>query len=91
MAEQAMLPRNRMHSSCGARGGFLPRHDEDLREPLVRRHGHNQQHLKGIRLGPWVTFPSGALWHEQEGKREPTIGGSVVKNPPANAGDLGSL
>ena len=22
---------------CGARGGFLPRHDEDLREPLVRR------------------------------------------------------
>ena len=22
-------------SSCGARGGFLPRHDEDLREPLV--------------------------------------------------------
>ena len=21
---------------CGARGGFLPRHDEDLREPLVR-------------------------------------------------------
>ena len=24
-------------SSCGARGGFLPRHDEDLREPLVWR------------------------------------------------------
>ena len=24
---------------CGARGGFLPRHDEDLREPLVRRQG----------------------------------------------------
>ena len=22
-------------SSCGARWGFLPRHDEDLREPLV--------------------------------------------------------
>ena len=22
-----------------ARGGFLPRHDEDLREPLVRRQG----------------------------------------------------
>ena len=22
-------------SSCGARGGFLPRHDEDLREPLA--------------------------------------------------------
>ena len=26
-------------SSCGAHGGFLPRHDEDLREPLVRRQG----------------------------------------------------
>ena len=26
-------------SSCDARGGFLPRHDEDLREPLVRRQG----------------------------------------------------
>ena len=26
-------------SSCGARGGFLPRHEEDLREPLVRRQG----------------------------------------------------
>ena len=26
-------------SSCGACGGFLPRHDEDLREPLVRRQG----------------------------------------------------
>ena len=26
-------------SGCGARGGFLPRHDEDLREPLVRRQG----------------------------------------------------
>ena len=26
-------------SGCGARGGFLTRHDEDLREPLVRRQG----------------------------------------------------
>ena len=26
-------------SSCGARGGFLTRHDEDLSEPLVRRQG----------------------------------------------------
>ena len=26
-------------SSCGALGGFLPRHDEDLREPLVQRQG----------------------------------------------------
>ena len=26
-------------SQTGARGGFLPRHDEYLREPLVRRQG----------------------------------------------------
>ena len=26
-------------SGCGARGGFLTRHNEDLREPLVRRQG----------------------------------------------------
>ena len=26
-------------SSCSAHGGFLPRHNEDLREPLVRRQG----------------------------------------------------
>ena len=26
-------------SSCGTRGGFLARHGEDLREPLVRRQG----------------------------------------------------
>ena len=29
---------------CGiARGGFLPRHDEDLREPLVRRQGSQEK------------------------------------------------
>ena len=26
-------------SSCGARGGFRTRHDEDLMEPLLRRQG----------------------------------------------------
>ena len=26
-------------SSCGSHGGFLARHGEDLREPLVRRQG----------------------------------------------------
>ena len=31
--------RLRCSSSCGAHGGFLRRHDEDLREPLVRRQG----------------------------------------------------
>ena len=33
-------------SSCGTRGGFLPRHDEALREPLVRRQGsHVSMHV----------------------------------------------
>ena len=33
-------------SSCGTRGGFLPRHDEDLREPLVRFQGsHVSMHM----------------------------------------------
>ena len=33
-------------SSCGTGGGFLPRHDEDLREPLVRRQGsHVSMHV----------------------------------------------
>ena len=39
-------------SSCGARGGFLPRHDEDLREPLVRRQG-SQVSI------PWTEEPGG--------------------------------
>ena len=33
------IQKTKISSSCGARGGFLPRHDEDLREPLVRRQG----------------------------------------------------
>ena len=44
-------------SSCGAHGGFLPRHDEDLREPLVRRQG-SQVSMRvrgGARPGSRVT------------------------------------
>ena len=40
-------------SSCGARGGFLPRHDEDLREPLVRR--------QGSQVSMWVARGSALL------------------------------
>ena len=50
-------------SGCSARGGFLTRHDEDLREPLVRRQGtHVSMRMArgswsslsshGMRLGP---------------------------------------
>ena len=34
-------------SSCGARGVFLPRHDEDLREPLVQAPGKSGLHARG--------------------------------------------
>ena len=55
---------------CGARGGFLPKHDEDLREPLVRRQGsqvsmrvafrpeggREKHSIRGVLLlGPWLT------------------------------------
>ena len=36
---QMVIAAMKLSSSCGARGGFLPRHDEDLREPLMRRQG----------------------------------------------------
>ena len=39
-------------SSCGARGGFLPRHDEDLREPLVRRQGSQAGDLRELARVP---------------------------------------
>ena len=50
-------------SSRGARGGFLPRHDEDLREPLVRRQGSQvstrvARGPLGLALGSPI-FPSG--------------------------------
>ena len=47
---------------CGARGGFLPRHDEDLREPLVRRQGSqvSMRVVHGIlqaRILAWIAIP----------------------------------
>ena len=39
---------------CGARGGFLPRHDEDLREPLVRCQG-SQVSMRVARVKPGET------------------------------------
>ena len=44
-------------SSCGARGGFLPRHDEDLREPLVRRQG-SQVSMRVARGPPRPSHPT---------------------------------
>ena len=48
--------------SCGARGGFLPRHDEDLREPLVRRQGSHvgDVALEGGRGVPGFSLASGS-------------------------------
>ena len=41
-ARESTAPAQGNQSLCGARGGFLPRHDEDLREPLVRRQGSQE-------------------------------------------------
>ena len=49
---------------CGARGGFLLRHDEDLREPLVRRQGASER--RGI-LWRW-RGPSGLRWVWRNGR-----------------------
>ena len=46
-------------SSCGARGGFLPTHDEDLREPLVRRQGNQVS----MRVARWS-----ASWLSSHGR-----------------------
>ena len=39
-------------TSCGAPRGFLPRHDEDLRKPLVRRQG-SQVSMRVARGSAW--------------------------------------
>ena len=41
--------------NCGARGGFLPRHDEDLREPLVRRQGSQVSMLVARGTASWLS------------------------------------
>ena len=42
---------------CGARGGFLPRRDEDLKEPLVRRQGSQ------VSMWPWLSIvQEGGNW-----------------------------
>ena len=43
-------------SSCGVRGGFLTRHDEDIREPLVQRQG-SQVSMRMAR-GSWSSLLS---------------------------------
>ena len=50
-------------SSCGARGGFLTRQDEDLREPLVRCQPKPpaSRALCQAKRAPRAAFPSGCL------------------------------
>ena len=50
-----------------ARGGFLPRHDEDLREPLVLRQGsHPSTHLA---MAPHSSTPAWNIpWMEEPGR-----------------------
>ena len=47
-------------SGCCAHGGFLTRHDEDLREPLVQRQG-SQVPMRMAR-GSWSSLSSHGKW-----------------------------
>ena len=70
-------------SSCGARGGFLPRHDEDLREPLVRRQGsqvsmrvaRGSASCRALGKGPLsIAVQNASTWNRQSCKRGPGDG-----------------
>ena len=57
-------------SSCGARGGFLPRHDEDLREPLVRRQGSQVSLRVARRSALWLSSNGRGLGPQDALKRD---------------------
>ena len=50
-----------LKSGFYARGGFLPRHDEDLREPLVRRQGSQVSMRVARGSASWLSLQSRGL------------------------------
>lgn len=82
-------------SSCGARGGFLPRHDEDLREPLVRRQGSQVSMRVARGSASWLSShgrglgPRDALKKDSRGLSRG--GGGKPSFPSPSAGDLREL
>ena len=82
-------------SSCGARGSFLARHGEDLREPLVRRHGSQVSLRVARRSGLWLSSngrglgPQDALKRDSRGLSRVVAGKS--RFPRLLAGTLGNF
>ena len=80
-------------SSCGARGGFLARHGEDLREPLVRRQG--SQRSVARRSALWLSSngrglgPQDALKRDSPGLSQVVAGKS--RFPRLLSGTLGNF
>ena len=57
-------------SSCGTRGGFLARHGEDLREPLVRRQGSQVSLRVARRSALWLSSNGRGLGPQDALKRD---------------------
>ena len=70
-------------SSYGPHGGFLTRHDEALREPLVQRQG-SQVSMGGAKWSPSLLSSQGRGIGPQEGLKKDSRGLSKVA-----AGNLG--
>ena len=67
-----------------ARGGFLPRHDEDLREPLVRRQGSQVSMRVARGSASWLsTLEAGKRWARLAQARAASRPGLCATAPPA--------
>ena len=68
-------------SSCGTRGGFLPRHDEDLREPLMRRQGSHVSMHVARRSASFFSSCGGILEFRRGSQPSPWVGPGQPKLP----------
>ena len=82
-------------SSCGAPGGFLPRHDENLREPLVRRQGSQVSMRVARASASWLSSRGRGLGPRDALKKDSRgLSRGVAGNPrfprllPGNLGNL---
>ena len=73
-------------SSCGARGGFLTRQDEDLREPLVRCQGSQVSVPVASKLDAWAL----RIQVHQRDRRATPEGGRGSLGSPSRAGCAGT-
>ena len=69
-------------SSCAARGGFLARHDEDLREPLVPRQGSQVSMPVARGSASWLSSHGRGLGPQDAFKRDSRDLSRVVAGNP---------